>query len=47
MKKTFDFNNLFTYDLANNHQGDVEHGLRIIKEIGKVNSSGIQRPAGC
>jgi sialic acid synthase SpsE/D-lyxose ketol-isomerase len=32
----FDFNNLFVLDLANNHQGSVEHGLRIIKECGKV-----------
>ncbi len=39
MKKNFDFNNLFTYDLANNHQGDVKHGLRIIREIGKVNAA--------
>lgn len=39
MKKTFDFENLFTYDLANNHQGDVKHGLRIIREIGKVNAA--------
>jgi sialic acid synthase SpsE/quercetin dioxygenase-like cupin family protein len=28
--KTFDFKGLFVLDLANNHQGDVEHGLRII-----------------
>ncbi|MEA2109474.1 MAG: N-acetylneuraminate synthase family protein [Pseudomonadota bacterium] len=39
MKTIFDFDNLFTYDLANNHQGDVKHGLRIIKEIGKVNAA--------
>jgi len=39
VKKNFDFNNLFTYDLANNHQGDVKHGLRIIREIGKVNAA--------
>ena len=32
----FDFNNLFVLDLANNHQGSVEHGLKIIKECGKV-----------
>ena len=32
----FDFNNLFVLDLANNHQGSVEHGLRIIKECGKM-----------
>lgn len=32
----FDFNNLFTLELANNHQGSVDHGLKIIKEHGKV-----------
>ena len=32
----FDFNDLFVLDLANNHQGDVEHGVRIIQEMGKV-----------
>ena len=32
----FNFNDLFVLDLANNHQGSVEHGLKIIKECGKV-----------
>ncbi len=32
----FDFTDLFTLELANNHQGSVDHGLRIIKEHGKV-----------
>jgi sialic acid synthase SpsE/quercetin dioxygenase-like cupin family protein len=32
----FDFNNLFVLDLANNHQGNVEHGLKIIHECGKM-----------
>jgi N-acetylneuraminate synthase len=32
----FDFNGLFTYDLANNHQGDLEHGLNIVKALGEV-----------
>lgn len=36
MKNDFDFNNLFVFDLANNHQGKVEHGLRVIHEIGDV-----------
>lgn len=27
---------LFTFEMANNHQGDVEHGKRIIREIKKV-----------
>lgn len=34
--KEFDFNGLFIFDLANNHQGDVQHGLKIIKAIGNV-----------
>ncbi len=29
----FDFNNLFIFELANNHQGDVAHGRRIIDEV--------------
>lgn len=32
----FDFNDLFIFDLANNHQGDLEHGLNVIKAIGKI-----------
>ena len=32
----FDFKNLFILDLANNHQGSVDHGLKIIRECGKV-----------
>lgn len=28
--------NLFIYDVANNHQGDVEHALNIIRGIGEV-----------
>ena len=32
----FDFNDLFIFDLANNHQGKVEHGLRIVREMGQV-----------
>ncbi len=34
----FDFNDLFVFEMANNHQGDVEHGLRIISEMGKLKS---------
>ncbi|MBI4404436.1 MAG: N-acetylneuraminate synthase family protein [Deltaproteobacteria bacterium] len=30
------FQNLFVFDLANNHMGDLEHGLRIIREIHEV-----------
>ena len=32
----FDFDGLFTFDLANNHQGDFEHGLNIINALGKI-----------
>ncbi|MGB9499229.1 MAG: N-acetylneuraminate synthase family protein [Dissulfuribacterales bacterium] len=35
--KDFDFNGLFTYDLANNHQGDMDHALNIINTLGEVN----------
>src|SRR5262245_43135442 len=27
---------LFVFEMANNHQGDVEHGLRIISEMGTI-----------
>ena len=30
------FENLFIFEMANNHQGSVEHGLHIIKEMGKI-----------
>lgn len=32
----FDFRSLFILDLANNHQGDVGHALRIIEACGRV-----------
>ena len=28
--------NLFTLEMANNHMGDIEHGIQVIKEFGKV-----------
>ena len=31
----FDFENIFVFDLANNHQGDVNHALKIIEECSK------------
>ncbi len=34
--KAFDFKTLFILDLANNHQGDVAHGKRIIEGCGAV-----------
>ena len=30
------FENLFILDIANNHQGDIEHGQNIIQSLGKV-----------
>jgi sialic acid synthase SpsE/quercetin dioxygenase-like cupin family protein len=36
MTSTFDFHGLFVLDMANNHNGRVEHGLRIIEECGRV-----------
>jgi sialic acid synthase SpsE/D-lyxose ketol-isomerase len=30
----FDFNELFVFDLANNHQGSVEHGSAVIRAVG-------------
>jgi len=32
----FDFDNLFVLDLANNHQGSIDHGLRVIEEHAQV-----------
>jgi N-acetylneuraminate synthase len=34
MSNAFDFNDLFVFDMANNHQGSVEHGLKIIEGVG-------------
>ena len=43
MERGYDFKDLFIFDLANNHQGDVQHGIRIIKEVGEVaNKEGIR-----
>jgi sialic acid synthase SpsE/mannose-6-phosphate isomerase-like protein (cupin superfamily) len=36
VKPNFDFQNLFVLDLANNHQGQLQHGLRIIREVAEV-----------
>ncbi|MCZ6800468.1 MAG: N-acetylneuraminate synthase family protein [Nitrospirae bacterium] len=36
IEQDFDFQNLFILDLANNHQGNVEHGLRIIQSTAEV-----------
>lgn len=36
MNENFDFKDLFVFDLANNHQGNVKHALDIIHGIGDV-----------
>lgn len=30
------FDNLIVFEMANNHQGDVQHGLKIIQEMGRI-----------
>lgn len=39
MIQKFDFNGLMIYEMANNHQGSMNHGLRIIKEISRISNS--------
>lgn len=34
--KKFDFEELFVFDMANNHQGDLGHGLDIVRAVGAV-----------
>jgi sialic acid synthase SpsE/mannose-6-phosphate isomerase-like protein (cupin superfamily) len=36
VKTDFEFADLFIFDLANNHQGDVGHGVRIARELGEI-----------
>jgi sialic acid synthase SpsE/mannose-6-phosphate isomerase-like protein (cupin superfamily) len=36
LRNDFDFRDLFVLDMANNHLGQVEHGLRIIREVAEV-----------
>jgi N-acetylneuraminate synthase len=38
MKSAYDFKGLFICDMANNHQGDMNHGLNIIDQIGDVSN---------
>lgn len=43
MMKPFDFRDLFILDLANNHQGSLQHGRRIISEAAKtVQNAGVR-----
>lgn len=37
MLDQFNLEELFIYDLANNHQGDLAHATKIAKEVGKAN----------
>ena len=37
--KSFDFENLFVFDLANNHQGDFNHAKKIINKLGKISEN--------
>ena len=39
MQEPFKFDDLFIYDLANNHQGDCAHATRIIQEVASVNNA--------
>lgn len=32
----FDFDDLFIFEMANNHQGSLKHGINIIEEIAKI-----------
>lgn len=45
MSKPFNFDNLFIYDLANNHQGDIEHARNIVTQVGRVNRDGKMKGA--
>lgn len=43
MTNEFNFNGLFVFDMANNHQGNVKHGLRIIRDVAKIaHSAGVR-----
>ena len=37
--KNFEFNDLFVFDLANNHQGNFDHGKMIIESLSSVSKS--------
>ncbi len=36
LDEKFDFNDLFIFEMANNHQGSLAHGIRIIGEMAEV-----------
>ncbi len=33
---SWDFKDLFVFDMANNHQGDVEHGLKVVRGVAEA-----------
>lgn len=35
-QQIFDFDHLFTFEMANNHQGDVEHGRSIVRAMAEI-----------
>ncbi len=39
LDEKFNFNDLFIFEMANNHQGSVSHGLRIVNEMADVASA--------
>jgi sialic acid synthase SpsE/D-lyxose ketol-isomerase len=43
--KPFNLRDLFIYDLANNHQGDLAHASRIVASVGRVNAAAEVRGA--
>jgi sialic acid synthase SpsE/mannose-6-phosphate isomerase-like protein (cupin superfamily) len=45
MKTPFKFEDLFIYDLANNHQGSFQHALKIVDAVAQVNRQGKVRGA--
>ena len=45
MQSAFKFDDLFIYDLANNHQGNPEHAANIVREVGRVNKAAGARGA--
>lgn len=34
--RNFDFNELFIFDLANNHQGDLRHAINVVNALGQI-----------
>ena len=45
MQAAFKFDDLFIYDLANNHQGDAGHAANVIRGVAQVNAAAQMRGA--